>query len=101
MTMDICGVILKFEYAMMMPKTNRWGSMLNTLAITLNRISVWEHTGGIPAFEKPVVLQQYARVLGRRRLRGRVWNRGGRAPGSIGRRKRPRSPATCAADPAR
>jgi len=39
MTMDICGVIRKFEYTAVMPKTNRCGSMLSTHAITFNSIS--------------------------------------------------------------
>lgn len=37
--MDICGVILKFEYAMMMPKTNKWGSIFSIQLVMLKRIN--------------------------------------------------------------
>jgi len=44
MIMDIGGVILKFEYTAVMPKTKRCGNMLNTHAITFNRISTLDDT---------------------------------------------------------
>lgn len=43
MTIDTPGVILKFEYAMMMPKTNRWGNILNMQVITVKRINTYHN----------------------------------------------------------